>query len=85
MPFNWLRRFLPRADASIRSPQPTPRWWRAWTTAPMVRGETNITASKKRIVELMLDPPNAAPLPETLEAIERADLITVGPGRSTPR
>jgi uncharacterized cofD-like protein len=28
----------------------------------------------------MLDPPPAAPRPETLEAIERADLITVGPG-----
>src|SRR5271165_350330 len=46
----------------------------------LVRGETNITASQKRIAELMLDPPDAAPLPETLEAIERADLITVGPG-----
>jgi uncharacterized cofD-like protein len=46
----------------------------------LVRGETSISASKKRIVELMLDPPDAAPLPETLEAIERADLITVGPG-----
>ncbi len=46
----------------------------------VVRGETNITASKRRIVELTLDPPNPAPLPETLEAIERADLITVGPG-----
>ena len=46
----------------------------------LVRGETKITASRKRIVELMLDPPDAAPLPETLEAIERADLITVGPG-----
>ena len=46
----------------------------------IVRGETNITASKRRIVELMLDPPDAAPLPESLEAIERADLITVGPG-----
>jgi len=45
-----------------------------------VRGETNITASKKRIAELMLDPPNASPLPETLDAIQRADLITVGPG-----
>jgi len=31
-------------------------------------------------VELMLDPPDPEPLPETLEAIERADLITVGPG-----
>jgi len=46
----------------------------------LVRGETNITASRRRIVQLMLDPPSAAPLPETLEAIERADLITVGPG-----
>jgi uncharacterized cofD-like protein len=45
-----------------------------------VRGETNITASKKRIAELMLDPPDVSPLPETLDAIERADLITVGPG-----
>jgi uncharacterized cofD-like protein len=46
----------------------------------LVRGETKITASRKRIAELMLDPPDAAPLPETLDAIERADLITVGPG-----
>jgi uncharacterized cofD-like protein len=43
-------------------------------------GETQITASKRRIVELTLDPPNPTPLPETLEAIEHADLITVGPG-----
>jgi uncharacterized cofD-like protein len=46
----------------------------------LVRGETNITASRLRIAELMLDPPGAVPLPETLDAIERADLITVGPG-----
>ena len=46
----------------------------------IVRGETKITASKRRIVELRLEPPNPAPLPETIEAIERADLITVGPG-----
>ena len=46
----------------------------------VVRGETNITASKRRIVELTLDPPHPAPLPETLVAIQRADLITVGPG-----
>ena len=46
----------------------------------LVRGETNITASKQRISELMIDPPDAAAMPETLEAIERADLITVGPG-----
>lgn len=46
----------------------------------IVRGETNITASRQRIAELMIDPPNAAAIPETLVAIERADLITVGPG-----
>ena len=46
----------------------------------LVRGETNITASRRRIVELMLDPPNPVPLPETMDAIKRADLITVGPG-----
>jgi uncharacterized cofD-like protein len=46
----------------------------------IVRGETNITASQSRIAELMLDPPNPAPLPETLDAIERADIVTVGPG-----
>jgi uncharacterized cofD-like protein len=46
----------------------------------LVHGETNITASRQRIVELMLEPADAEPLPETLDAIERADLITVGPG-----
>jgi uncharacterized cofD-like protein len=46
----------------------------------LVRGETNISASKHRIVELMLDPPDAPALPEAVDAIERADLITVGPG-----
>ena len=46
----------------------------------VVRGETNITASKRSIVELMLDPPEVDPIPETLAAIAQADLITLGPG-----
>jgi uncharacterized cofD-like protein len=46
----------------------------------VVHGETNITASRQRIVRLMLEPAEAEALPETLEAIERADLITIGPG-----
>src|SRR5271170_4689493 len=46
----------------------------------LVRGETNITASKRSIVELRLEPETADPMPETLEAIANADLITLGPG-----
>jgi uncharacterized cofD-like protein len=45
-----------------------------------VRGETKITASKGRIQELLLIPPDVEPLPQTLEAIARADVITIGPG-----
>ena len=45
-----------------------------------VCGETNITASEKRIVELHMVPPDAKPLPQTLKAIAQADVITVGPG-----
>src|SRR5271167_4359895 len=45
-----------------------------------VRGETKITASKGRIKELFLVPPNVEPLPQTLHAIASADLITIGPG-----
>ncbi|MFZ0629764.1 MAG: uridine diphosphate-N-acetylglucosamine-binding protein YvcK [Acidobacteriaceae bacterium] len=46
----------------------------------VVRGETSITASRQRIVELTLEPADPLPPPETLEAIAAADLITIGPG-----
>ena len=46
----------------------------------IVYGETNITASKRRIVRLHMEPAEAHALPEALEAIARAGLITVGPG-----
>ncbi len=45
-----------------------------------VFGETKISASKRRIMELRMVPANAKPLPETLDAIAKADLITIGPG-----
>jgi uncharacterized cofD-like protein len=45
-----------------------------------VRGETKITASKGRIRELFLVPPDVQPMPQTLEAIAQADMITIGPG-----
>jgi uncharacterized cofD-like protein len=46
----------------------------------IVRGETNITRSRQSIVELRLEPEDAAPVPEAVEAIREADLITMGPG-----
>jgi uncharacterized cofD-like protein len=45
-----------------------------------VRGETNITRSQHRTVRLELVPTNVQPLPQTLEALAHADLITIGPG-----
>jgi len=45
-----------------------------------VRGETQIHGSDKRIAELRLVPENAQPMPQTLDALADADLITIGPG-----
>jgi len=46
----------------------------------IVKGETKISKSRSRIRRIRLAPRICKPLPETLEAIERADLITFGPG-----
>lgn len=46
----------------------------------IVYGETNITASKQHIQRLIIEPATAHALPEALEAIQQADLITIGPG-----
>ncbi len=46
----------------------------------LVRGETRISASRQRITEVMLEPAGAPALPETLQAIADADLVTLGPG-----
>jgi len=45
-----------------------------------VSGETSITHSKRRVTRVELSPADVEPLPETLRAIARADLITMGPG-----
>ncbi|HYX68851.1 MAG TPA: gluconeogenesis factor YvcK family protein, partial [Terriglobales bacterium] len=50
------------------------------TDGTRVHGETSITASEGRIAELRLVPANAQALPEAIAAIERADLISIGPG-----
>ena len=46
----------------------------------VVRGETQISASKVPIRRLRLEPEQCLPLPEALRAIRAADIITVGPG-----
>lgn len=46
----------------------------------VVRGETKISRARVPIRELRLRPQRAEPLPETLDAIKHADLITFGPG-----
>ena len=46
----------------------------------LVRGETRISRSRSRIRRIRLNPEHCEPLPETLEAIAGADLITLGPG-----
>jgi len=46
----------------------------------VVRGESRISRSRRRIRQIRLLPARVRPLPETLEAIAIADLITLGPG-----
>jgi uncharacterized cofD-like protein len=46
----------------------------------VVYGESRITRTRLPIRRLQIIPPRCRPLPETLAAIESADLITLGPG-----
>jgi uncharacterized cofD-like protein len=46
----------------------------------VIRGETKIGRSKEPIHSVRLRPGNCKPLPEALDAISNADLITLGPG-----
>jgi len=46
----------------------------------VVKGETKISKSRKRIARIRLSPRRVRPSPYTLEALRRADLILVGPG-----
>ena len=45
-----------------------------------VEGETRITASRQRIRRVQLSPEEPLPLPDAIEAIHAADVITIGPG-----
>jgi uncharacterized cofD-like protein len=46
----------------------------------VIEGETRIVESRGRIKRLWLSKDCCQPLPETLEAIKQADIITIGPG-----
>jgi uncharacterized cofD-like protein len=46
----------------------------------VVVGETRISRTRRRIRRISLHPPHVRPLRGTLDAIARADLITLGPG-----
>jgi uncharacterized cofD-like protein len=46
----------------------------------ILRGESRISRSRRRIRRIRLQPSRVQPLKEALEAIVRADLITLGPG-----
>jgi uncharacterized cofD-like protein len=46
----------------------------------VVRGESKISKSRRPIRKVRLHPANCAPLPDTLDALAQADLITLGPG-----
>jgi uncharacterized cofD-like protein len=46
----------------------------------IVSGETRISRSRRRITRIQLNPRRPRPVPEALDAIANADLITFGPG-----
>jgi uncharacterized cofD-like protein len=45
-----------------------------------VHGESLISRSRSRIASISLSPPDCRPVPAVMEAIRKADVITVGPG-----
>jgi uncharacterized cofD-like protein len=45
-----------------------------------IEGETRISSVRQRIRRVHLNPPDALPLKDSLNAIRTADLITIGPG-----
>jgi uncharacterized cofD-like protein len=46
----------------------------------VIKGETCIAGHRGRIQQVFLMPSQPAPLPQTLDAIEKADAIIIGPG-----
>lgn len=46
----------------------------------VIRGETNISKIGRSLRRIFLEPALCQPMPEALDAISRADVITIGPG-----
>jgi uncharacterized cofD-like protein len=54
--------------------------WAELSDGRRVVGESNITKARGRICRIGCDPPNPPALPEAIEAIEKAELVVLGPG-----
>ena len=68
-----LGRIYPSTDANVRLEAEL-------ENGRIIAGETRISKSRARIKRIRMRPRVCKPLPETLEAIEQADVITFGPG-----
>ena len=68
-----LGRIYPSTDANVRLEAEL-------ENGRIIAGETRISKSRARIKRIRTRPRVCKPLPETLEAIEQADVITFGPG-----
>ena len=70
----------PSAARSFLRPWRTASWKPNWRMAPSWPGKRDISRSRRRIMRIRLSPRRCRPVPETLDAIASADLITFGPG-----
>lgn len=54
--------------------------WAELVTGEHIDGETNIGKSPAKIAKIGLNPPDATPLAEAIQAIADADMVVLGPG-----
>ena len=66
-------RIYPATDADVRLAA-------VLSDGTTIRGETNISKAGSKIERIFLEPETCHPLPDAISAIQKADLISVGPG-----